>query len=398
MLSYNIIILSNFLSTLRRMSKDPLANYFEAEEYEPEFVAKTAAVGKMPMRSRKANSTKAVSGKRSRSKKAKPGKSNAVITKDKYPAESLVKFMGSEKLSVSKTNYESVKEFIRKIRNTPLYFINAHACICDTSGSCHGDKMEPFFTIPNDAYILTFGTATDFSCLDEISIPFLLRQKQNIKDYLWIHSASDMSQHKEIGKTLFSVFADLKRATQSVTGDIKYPNLNYSFNNDKSVADRSAKVNPYGVYRIHSGFDVTNMNNTQSILPQDSSRNNWFLEDIIKEVYAKTGISTGIFLNGGCLSSCTNEAIGMHMNLAAHIMNEAHSIYPTICNTVTAAEIKRVHKSLNAPHDEGIKHPFTYANPAEMESMVKNELFEPKAVATMTKLYHPENKSFMNKL
>ena len=86
------------------------------------------------------------------------------------------------------------------------------------------------------------------------------------------------------------------------------------------------------------------------------------------------------------------------MNLAAHIMNEAHSIYPTICNTVTAAEIKRVHKSLNAPHDEGIKHPFTYANPAEMESMVKNELFEPKAVATMTKLYHPENKSFMNKL
>jgi hypothetical protein len=86
------------------------------------------------------------------------------------------------------------------------------------------------------------------------------------------------------------------------------------------------------------------------------------------------------------------------MDLAARVMNEAHSIYPTIRNTVTAEQIKLVHKSLHAPHDEGIPHPFTYANPAEMASMVKKGLLDPKAVAGMNKLFHPENRPHMNKL
>jgi hypothetical protein len=379
-----------------------LSKYFAGEEYEPSIgKTKVKAVPSITYATRrsetvgnkraKANNGAKGANKRNKSKKAKQIETIAPV------------FMKT--VTVSETNFAAANTFMRVIQNTPLYFINGHACICPLEGPCLGDEVTPFFPIQPDTYLLTFGTPTDFSCLSEQNLSILLRNADAMKKFLWLHASSNMAADAAIGVKKFSFFADLRRAAQrgkrpavsagagrAVEDPIVYPNLAYTFNPDKDAADKSPAANPYGVYRIDVAGLPKELNNTLSILPQDASRKNWFLQDIVNEVYAKTRMRRGIFLNGGCLSSCTKTGAG-HMEEAARIMDYAHAMYPTIRETLTAEEALLVGKEL--PTNRGTSRPFTYMDPANARAMVQAGLYDAKAVANMNKLYHPENAALM---
>lgn len=327
-------------------------------------------------------------------------KPDPVVKSNSYRNLTHVKFhRASEKPPISKTNYRSAQKFMQEIDNTPVYFLNGHACICDTTGICYGSKMEPFFPIPENTYLLTFGSPPDFSCISEQNIPLLRTQLHEFKSFLWLHSASDMLAAPEIGTTKFSLFSDLRRAAQRPDGTIIYPNINYTFNNDAEVKDRNPKKNPYGVYRLEQIGDPNEpVNNTQSIIPQNDSRPDWYLADIIGEVYARTGIPKGIFINGGCLASCTLTQSGPHLDEAAHRMNYAHSIYPTIRETVTDEEISAVNSKRIKPRNIGVPLKFTYSNPEEVRKMIEAGLMDPVQAERFKLLYHIDNAPEMKKM
>lgn len=382
-------------------AKNRLTNYFLTEEYEPANKPSEPVLpaprNRPPTRSSiakaKVNTLKEASTKTLRS--GKRLRNNNTKKNSRKPNISLVKFMKTT--SVSKTNIDKAAEFQKEIEKIPIYFINAHACICDVKGPCHGDTPEPLFKIPDNAYLLTFGTATDFCGLTEYQMPILHGYVSNIRKYLLVHSASNVNLANNIGKSKFSFFADLKRATQSIDGEsILYPNMNYSFNNKVNDIFTTPDKNPYGVYRLDVPELPNPINNTASIIPQDPKRRNWFLSDILMEVYKKTGIHKGIFINGGCLSSCTSEPVGKHMDKAGQIMAYAHTIYPTLRETLTKEEAVALGRSL--PRNYGLHKPFTFDNPDEMKEFVNAGLYDPSAVANMDLLYHNENKAVMEAL
>ena len=394
------------------MDRHNLTNYFLGTEYEPDIrrtlpayankkptILRTRPPTRRSLAAAKENAAKNTYARTLRSgKRLRNNTTVSINTKDtkkvKKPNLSLVKFMKNIPVSVSKTNIAKAKKFQETIDKLPIYFLNAHACICDLTGPCHGNDINPFFSIPNDTYLLTFGTPPDFSCLTENAIPLLQGNLQSIRKFLGTHSAANVTMAPEIGKSVFSMFSDLKRATQSIDGEqIMYPNINYSFN-DKEA--KSPEENKYGVYRLDVPEHIEKVNNTMSLISQNPEQRNWFLADIIQEVYKKTGIKKGIFINGGCLSSCTQVQSGPHMDKAGELMNYAHTIYPTLRETLTADEMKLI--GTTAPFNRGLYGPFTFENPAEIKAMVNANLLDPKAVANLNKMYHPENAAAIKEL
>ena len=376
-------------------AKNRLTNYFLSEEYEP--ANKPSEPVLPPPRKRPPTRASLAQAKINMAKQAstKTLRNGKRLRNNNTKKNNMVKFMKTT--SVSKTNIDKAAKFQKEIEKIPVYFINAHACICSTKGPCHGDTPEPLFKIPDNAYLLTFGTATDFCGLTEYQMPILHGYVSNIRKYLLVHSASNVNLANNIGKSKFSFFADLKRATQSIDGEsILYPNMNYSFNNKVNDIFTTPDKNPYGVYRLDVPELPNPINNTASIIPQDPKRRNWFLSDILMEVYKKTGIHKGIFINGGCLSSCTSEPVGKHMDKAGQIMAYAHTIYPTLRETLTKEEAVALGRSL--PRNYGLHKPFTFDNPDEMKEFVNAGLYDPSAVANMDLLYHNENKAVMEAL
>lgn len=376
-----------------------LSNYFLSEEYEPNNKP-LARVLPEPPRNRpstrgslakaKVNTLKEAATKTLRS--GKRLRNNNTKKNVKKPNLSLVKFMKTS--SVSKTNVDKATKFQEEIEKIPIYFINGHACICNVKGPCHGEETEPLFKIPDNAYLLTFGTATDFSGLTEYQMPILHGYVSDIRKYLLVHSASNVNLANNIGKSKFSFFADLKRAAQNIDNrNIVYPNMNYNFNNKVNSELTPRDKNPYGVYRLDVPELPNPINNTASIIPQDPKRRNWFLSDIIAEVYTKTRIHKGIFINGGCLSSCTREPVGKHMDKAGQIMAYAHTIYPTLRETLTKDEVKALGRT--PPYNYGLYRPFTFENPDEAKEMVNAGLYDPKAIVDLDLLYHEENKPIL---
>jgi len=374
-----------------------LTNYFAGEEYEPVVGSKkpkTKVVAPVIIYTTRHGANKRATVNNNEKNKRKRG--NRSVKRNNPSVAPPPKFM-SKPAAASRTNVAAAVALAKELNETPLYFINGHACICPLDGPCLGDEVTPFFPIQLDTYLLTFGTPTDFSCLSEKNLKLILHNAKALKDFLYLHSSSDMIAHPAIGVTRFSFFGDLKRATQKrrIRGaePILYPNLAYSFNPDKDAVNLSPEANPYGVYRLDTKEVPDALNNTHSIIPQDAARKNWFLQDIIKEVYAKTGIPRGIFLNGGCLSSCIIKSLGPHMTEAARLMEYAHSMYPTIRETLTSEEA--LSASLQLPTNIGTLRPFTYFDPKEAAAMVRSGLYNAKTVAEFTKLYHPENTEAM---
>jgi hypothetical protein len=139
-----------------------------------------------------------------------------------------------------------------------------------------------------------------------------------------------------VGKTKFSFFSGLQRAASPYDQEeepVLYPNIAFSFNKE---GDLDPTNNDQGVYLMPKFGKI---NNTMSILPQDPKRENWFLEDIVQEVYEKTGTHKGIFLLGGCLSICSLRQKMSDLNRAAELIHLANVRYTSVRETFTQEEM-----------------------------------------------------------
>lgn len=305
-----------------------------------------------------------------------------------------VRTITRKNIKISEFDKEKFYNFSKTLLETPVYFINGHSCICKNTGKCYDEVMNPYFSIPLDTYILTLAEVEDTSCLNEfmmVNIANLENKKRFITKSLLLHSPSDAISGPKIGKTRFSFLSHIKRATQyevleDDTSPITYPNIAYSFNPDEDI--HSQEKNVYGVYRIDDKIlSLSDFNNTKSVIPQNLARKNWFLEDIIKEVYEATGLRKGIFINGGCLTSCSKKSgDNSHMKQAAQTIYYNNVIYPTLRETITRDEAEKI--KFKVPRNYGLKKLPFYEEIDVYKYMVEHNLYDAEEAAKLNKLYH----------
>lgn len=256
------------------------------------------------------------------------------------------------------TRAERIRATVAKVRALPVYLISAHACLCPREGKCFGNDLSKTFRLPKDTFVVTFAQGGEFSCVNETIVA---SNWDSIRDMLYLHSEAELANNPNVGKTQYSLFSGVRRA---VGPYLSYPNINYTLNEHQHDKDGkkinklvTRSKNPYGVYRLDTWMenygtpytmkDITVVNNSRSILPQDIRRPDMLLKDIIEEVYAKEGISSALFLSGGCLSMCppetknanTEDKIRGDERYYAMLLSDAHERYKGMLETVTSNEM-----------------------------------------------------------
>ena len=297
-----------------------------------------------------------------------------------------IKFMKT--INVSKPNFEKAEQFYDSLRDIPMYVIWAHSCVCPNEGYCYGEMPKRTeFAIPTDTYVVNLAQPGDYFCGNFETITENVR---NIRPYLSLHSEAEIYGSYFIGDTKHSMFSGIQRATSPAVGDsqapVLYPNLSFTFNASGKKAKPTDNEN--GVYSLpFSGKP----NNSKSILPQDYRRRNWYLEDIIQEVYEKTNTRKGIFLIAGCLNPCNLTKEMSELDHAAGLMHIANARYPTLRETFTHDEMKE-HIGVNPMFDVGVSNPTTSVSTEEIQYMTKQCLTCPKRILEeVPELLHTNN-------
>ena len=188
-----------------------------------------------------------------------------------------------------------------------------------------------------------------------------------------VHSTSDIKSSKKTRKRTYSLFAHVHRAAPTSL----YPNISYTLNNvDRERPTRRA-YNEYGVYRLDilEPEKALILTNKDSLVSQDIDREDFYLDDIIKEVYEKTGVNKGIFINLGCLTPFRGPATAKYMEDMERIYEEANTMYNTLVPTLTAEEVIETLGEDALPKDIRIDQPLTKTVPEIFEKMVNTNLY-----------------------
>ena len=282
-------------------------------------------------------------------------------------------------------NKAESKRFIEEMMRIPVYVIRAHSCV-DSAATAAKKNVPQTIEIPDDTYIVTFGSPGDYMCTSNNRLINIKARLMDIRKYMYTHSQSDVIPHKA-EKPMLSIFSDMKRAAQYREGDEKvmYPNISYTMNNIDPVRMTRAAVqdNDYGVYRIDDIpifqiEDFTNKDN--SLVSQNINRDDWSLGQIIEEVYEKTGMRKGIFISLGCLSGCGTQgatAPNFLMDMAS-VHEEANALYNTVRPTMTKGEVIQNFGVKALAKDVPTSQPLTRWTPGMYERMVKEGLVDPE--------------------
>jgi hypothetical protein len=325
-------------------------------------------------------------GMKNRTRTAKRNRNRSHTTNySKIKKNSRIRIVNKANVSVSKTNIEKALQLYFSLKEVPMYLILGHACICPTSGLCFDETPKNTeFAIPNNTYFVNFAQPGDFYCGSTSKV---LKNMENIRSYLSLHSESDIPTTEEVGKTKFSFFSGVQRATSSDDQEpVLYPNIAFSFNKDDGNLDPTN--NDQGVYVLPK---FGKLNNTMSILPQDANRKNWFLEDIVQEVYEKTGANKGIFLLAGCLSICSLRQKMSDLNHAAELIHLANVRYTSLRETFTQEEMIK-HIGIEAlPRDEGTYVPVSTMSPMEIQHMTNLCVTCPRRIMEIPYILHGNN-------
>jgi hypothetical protein len=228
-------------------------------------------------------------------------------------------------------------------------------------------------TVPKDTYIVSFGSPGDYSLSDNETLQTICENLSNLRKFMNVHSTSDLKPVKKTKKRTYSLFAHVRRAAPTS----EYPNISYTLNNiDRERPTRKA-YNEYGVYRLDTLEPVKalSITNKDSVVPQDITKEDYYLADIIQEVYAKTGIHKGIFINLGCLTPFRGPATAKYMETLERIYEEANTMYNTIVPTMTAEEIVETIGEDGLPKDVRLDAPLTKTVPEISEKMVNTNLY-----------------------
>ena len=287
----------------------------------------------------------------------------------------------------------SFETFSKELEALPVYMIIAHSCICPLGKSCYKDKPNPSFKIPSDTYILSFSQANDVFCSSKPLDRLIIESHRVLRNYLYLHDTDDLIQDSTVGTTKFSLFDGIMRAvspydptdpTGSVNPPTEYPNIAYTFNDhDTEIAEENIS----GIYRIDTITEflgLKTINNTKSIIKQDKARRNFFLGDVIREVYEATGIPKGLFISTGCLPICPITATDKDredtMRYIGNLMNVANNHYRTLRPTWTRAEMISMGQAEKIPRDIPVNVPTTGIDPSELIAMNATDLLSSKEI------------------
>jgi hypothetical protein len=291
-----------------------------------------------------------------------------------------VKIM-NKKVHVSEFNKAESEKFINEMKTIPVYVIRAHSCLMNPK-KAEKIKAKQVIEVPKDTYIVTFGSPGDYMCTSNNRLVNLKARLADLRKYMYLHSQSDVRQTK---KSTYSLFSDMKRIAQYKEGSEKvmFPNISYTMNNiDTARMTRTAvKENDYGVYRIDNVqiSKIAEFKNKDSLVSQNIDKDDWNLDDIIEEVYQKTGIRKGIFISLGCLSACGDSggAPDFLMKLA-YIYEEANALYNTVRPTMTRDEVLQFFGDEALAKNISTKEPIPRWVPGMYERMVKEGLIDPE--------------------
>jgi hypothetical protein len=266
------------------------------------------------------------------------------------------------------------------LKGLPIYLISAHSCLVPIGIPCFRERPDPSFEIPADTYVLSFSQANDLFCGSDQIDKLIIRNRESIREYLYMHDTNDVLDHPLVGETHFSLFTGLTRATSSTEEPTPYPNIAFTFNSH----DVTDELNPYGVYCIDSVDryeGLATLNNTKSIIRENHKRNNFMLKDIIQEVYKATGSNKGIFISTGCLhvypsSSSTKKIARESARFAGNLIHIANNYYRTLRPTWTKEEMASLGQFDKVPLDIPTRYPVTAMDPVEVMEMEHDELLD----------------------
>lgn len=284
-----------------------------------------------------------------------------------------------------------MRAFIKEVDILPVYLIAAHSCICSKGATCYGEKHPFSFNLPENTYIVNMVQPGDYSCTSDSAIRINV---DYIRKFLYVHDTDDVVMSDVVGKSKFSFFSGLQRAV----GPSEHPNISYTFNEngpDGKLLPRDK--NPYGVYNIsRSLYSFMDLDNSTSIIPQDPSRKNWSLKQIINEVYETEGIPKGIFISTGCLTACNSAGSEASMREAGMIMATADAEYRTHRETLTAEELDK--KLISRPYNVGIHYPHAALDPKLVKDMAAEGLYDVKSFADVPLLFDRTNRNAMEEI
>jgi hypothetical protein len=318
-------------------------------------------------------------------------------------ANTKVKFITKEE-PVVKLNLAAGVRFIDEVKSLPIYHILGHSCICPKQDKCFGRSEDKTFKIPKDTYIVSLSTPGDFYCGSSSDV---LDNKYNLRDYLYMHSESDLESFtNNTRKNKFSFFSGVQRATSTDDHVTEYPNITFQLVEFKTNANGKKtndlvepEKNELGIYDITNISQVTELNNTMALFPQEPAHGDMYLKDIIQMVYAKTGSNRGIFILGGCMEVCHKHQERESLDEAANLIYRASVMYPTIKPTFLLNELQEIGRSYNIPKNTGVRYPVSRISPEEIEELTKSNLTHPAPyVNKLTKLVHANNVDIIKKM
>ena len=305
---------------------------------------------------------------------------------------------------VTRTNFARAYENTKKLEKIPMFLVSAHSCICTKGRPCMGEEKPFAFQLPENTYVISLAQAGEFACPNEKAY---WEERNELRKYLSMHSESDFNYDPLVGKDSFSLFSGIRRAVGGKINNsehILYPNINFTINEYKNGALVSRDENPYGIYDMEKIPATFNLKNKNSVLPQNKSRNNWFLEDIINEVYRKLRIRSAIFVLGGCLSTCKNikkntpasvrKEVEDSIIATGQLMDIANAYYPTLRETYMKSELSA---NQDAPFNIGTYSMQAYPQVSEFESMLEEGLTDPAHLRELPLGVHTENRPNVEK-
>jgi hypothetical protein len=356
------------------------------------------------MSKRKANANKTRNNKRNKA----PKTNNTNYSKNLPPG---VKFITSyNKPSKNTMDISGAMTLIDEVQSLPVYYITGHSCICPRDRPCFFKRKEPSeFIIPEDTYIITYSVPGEFYCGND---KLLVHNHKVIRDYLYMHSQSDLNASDKVGTSKLSFFGGIKRATSSKDVPIEYPNITFelvTFYEDeqgKKITEkgiRPPRKNPHGIYDAFKASTASmygNLDNTLAYIPQDESHKDIYLKDIIELVYAKSGTRKGVFILGGCMETCMRGQDREDLNVAARKMEYANNMYNTIKKTFVKEDLQRLNLERYIPGDNGldIDQAFSTTSLEEITEMKNKDLTSAKAYSKLPLLVHYTNRGNLEKL
>lgn len=256
--------------------------------------------------------------------------------------------------------------FIEEAVTLPTFLITGHACICPLYGACSpGYHKPPLFTIPNDVYLLNWVTPGEtFVCQLKSTQRDIIKSQDELKQYLYHHSVSDIQPGHTATTSLFS---NLRRATGGVDArgaPIKYPNVQFDLSPDPKIRSSHTKM---GLFRIDHGFT--------SLDPGPAEGGVWSLADLIQRALSQEGVTKGVFFLIGCAEGCVTIPEQQLRRLERYI-EDAHNFYTAQRPVLTKEEMDAKGLSEFILTDIPLSKPVTYIS---LEEILKNEnLWDPE--------------------